>query len=300
MNDQPGKTFWHRLLGALLTYILTSVNISVQTDVPIMTEPPEVDILLLRRYGKQWTQEQRQRLPDGIRDSSAHTILIEFKATESVNLDKLRQITAYGHFYRQTQKLGSNEVALVLLAAVRPRANTLTKFGFAPTQWPGVYRSSNPMLVGLTLLVLSELNNEPHNAFVKCFARQKVARMQAFETLVEAGFQLVEQNAINLLLGLQQLWFKGEEPMTNEWTPEKVMELGEQWINLILDTLPPEKVLQHYPPEELLRRLRPEERLSGLRSEEVLAQYQPEEIEAYLEKLRQQKKFGNGGRTVTG
>lgn len=83
------KTFWHRLLGALLTYILTSVNISVQTDVPIMTDPPEVDILLLRRYDRQWTQDQRLRLPDGIRDSPAHTILIEFKATESVNLDKL-------------------------------------------------------------------------------------------------------------------------------------------------------------------------------------------------------------------
>lgn len=116
------KTFWHRLLGALLTYILTSVNISVQTDVPIMTDPPEVDILLLRRYDRQWTQDQRLRLPDGIRDSPAHTILIEFKATESVNLDKLRQITAYGHFYWQNQKLGLKrnmpeiEVAIVRIA----------------------------------------------------------------------------------------------------------------------------------------------------------------------------------------
>ncbi len=83
------------------------------------------------------------------------------------------------------------------------------------------------MLTGVTLLILSELDNKPHNAFVKCFARHKKARNQAFATLVEVGFQLVEQKAIDLLLGLQQVWFKGEEPMTNEWTPEKVMKLGE-------------------------------------------------------------------------
>ncbi|MCL4867933.1 MAG: hypothetical protein KJ063_03105 [Anaerolineae bacterium] len=92
MSNPPDKTFWHRLLALLLTYILTPINIHVQTDVPVMGDPPEVDILLLRREGKQWTPEQRERLPDGIRDGSAHTVLVEFKATESINLDKLRHI----------------------------------------------------------------------------------------------------------------------------------------------------------------------------------------------------------------
>jgi hypothetical protein len=307
MSKQPDKTLWHRLLAALLTYILTPVNIIVQTDVPIMTDPPEVDILLLRREGKEWTHEQRQRLPDGIRDGKAHTVLIEFKATESVNLSKLRQITAYGHFYEQSQRMRAREVDLVLLAAVRPQSKTLHKFDFALAKWPGVYKSNNPMLAGLTLLVLSELNDEPHNAFVKCFARQKKAKKEAFQTLGESGFRLVEQRAINLLFGLQQLWFKGEEPMTNEWTPEKVMKLGEQWIDVILDTLPPERVLEHYRPEDLLQLLEPEERLRGLRPEERLQGLRPEErlhglrreeIEAYLHQLKQQEKLGNGNKQV--
>lgn len=97
--------------------------------------------------------------------------------------------------------------------------------------------------------------------------------------------------------------------MSNEWTPEEVMKPGEKWINAVLDAMSPEEVLQRYGPEDRLKGLRPEgvlkyyapeqllkelppaERLSGLR---------PEEIEAYLQKLKRQEKFGNGGRTVEG
>lgn len=106
--------------------------------------------------------------------------------------------------------------------------------------------------------------------------------------------------------------------MSNELTPEKVMEIGEKWIDMILASLPSEKVLQYVSPEErlsglraeeVLEHFRPEERLSGLRPEEVLEHFRPEErlqgltseeIEAYLQKLKKQTKLGNGGRQVEG
>lgn len=65
-TSKTDKTQWHYLLGALLEQLLTPVGISVQCDVKIMSNPPEPDILLLRRQSKHWTAEQKQRLADGI------------------------------------------------------------------------------------------------------------------------------------------------------------------------------------------------------------------------------------------
>lgn len=45
------KTQWHRLLGKHLELLLTPVGITVQTEPQVMSEPPKVDILLLRREG---------------------------------------------------------------------------------------------------------------------------------------------------------------------------------------------------------------------------------------------------------
>ena len=40
---------------------------------------------------------------DGVRDSTAGHVLLEFKYTESVNETALAQAVAYDHFYRQAQ-----------------------------------------------------------------------------------------------------------------------------------------------------------------------------------------------------
>lgn len=63
------------ILGRLLKFLLAPVGITVLTDVKVMSKPPEADILLLKLKSPKWTKEQRERLPDGIRDSTAHHIL---------------------------------------------------------------------------------------------------------------------------------------------------------------------------------------------------------------------------------
>jgi len=82
------KTSWHRLLARLLELVLAPVHIEVLPDVSMMIAP-EADVLLLRRLTAQWTAAQRALLPDGIRDSKASHILIEF--TQSFNEDALAQ-----------------------------------------------------------------------------------------------------------------------------------------------------------------------------------------------------------------
>ena len=54
MTKTP-KTRWHRLLGKLLEELLTPVGIDVSTELQVMTDPPETDILLLRRENAKWS-----------------------------------------------------------------------------------------------------------------------------------------------------------------------------------------------------------------------------------------------------
>lgn len=77
-HDTPGPTiYWHHLFGELLKLLLIPVGVDVSVDVKVMDNPPEADVILLRREGDTWTNEQLQYLPDGIRDVSAQHVLIE-------------------------------------------------------------------------------------------------------------------------------------------------------------------------------------------------------------------------------
>ena len=84
---------------------LAPVEITVHIEVDLLGESTKADILLLRREGGEWNAAQRARLPDGVRDSAAGHVLLEFKYTESVNETALAQAVAYDHFYPQAQRL---------------------------------------------------------------------------------------------------------------------------------------------------------------------------------------------------
>ncbi len=100
-TEKKPKTSWHRLLARLLEIVLTPVDIEVQHNVEVMTEPPEADILLLRRNTLNWTAEQRAyvcRMALGIMKPSH--ILIEFKYTQSFNEEALNQALGYDFFIK--------------------------------------------------------------------------------------------------------------------------------------------------------------------------------------------------------
>lgn len=160
MNDnssESSKTQWHTLLGTLLETLLTPVGIDASTNVAVMSCPPEADILLLRRHRHQWTAEQMARLPDGIRNSAASHILVEFKYTESLNDRAMRQAIGYDYFYQEAHELKRHELQTVVVSAKTPRDETLQRFGYDKTVWPGVYRSHIPVLEEALLLVLNDL-----------------------------------------------------------------------------------------------------------------------------------------------
>ena len=57
-----GRTQWHRILGALLELLLTRLGIIVQSEVQVMSDPPKVDIVLLRREGSRADREYTKRI----------------------------------------------------------------------------------------------------------------------------------------------------------------------------------------------------------------------------------------------
>lgn len=281
-GERKNKTLWHRLLGKWLELLLTRVDIIVYTEPQIMSEPPKVDILLLRRNSPAWTPAQLRLLPDGVRDSAASHILIEFKFTESLNRERFQQALGYDYFYRQSQQIDHAAMQTFVFAAITPRPAFLQEYGYQGTEHPGVYHSTNPMLQPVVLVVLNELRPELHNTFVQCFASRGQVRRAAFERLMAMEWQELDEAFWDFFTGLQNQYVetgKEESIMRKREaiTPETVMEQGRLLRKSLLAVLTPEERLAGVPASVRLAGLAPEERLAGLAPEDRLAGLAPEE-----------------------
>lgn len=235
MASDTTRVQYHRLLGSGMRLNLAAVQVNVTTESSILSESPRVDILLLRREGPAWTDPQRARLPDGICDSKAAHILIEFKYTESVNEDGILQAAAYDLFYRQVQKLSREQTLPVVLSAKTPQRSRLAKWGYEESE-RGVFRTGLPFVGRVMLLALNRLPAHSNNAIVKLFASRKQERDAGLASLDRNVFaESTELHAY--VLGLSQtLSVKGELNMAEVLTPEKVLEYGKRIRELVFET----------------------------------------------------------------
>ena len=284
MASNRVRVQYHRLLGAGMRLNLAAVKVLVSTESSILSESPRVDILLLRREGVTWTEAQRGRLPDGIRDSTAGHILIEFKYTESVSEDGILQAAAYDLFYRQVQRLSREDTLPVVLSAKTPQKSRLDKWGYEESQ-RGVFLTNLPFVGRVMLLALNRLPASSNNAFVKLFASRQQERNAGFASLDSSVFaDSTDLHAY--VLGLRQtLKVEGDMSMAEVLTPEKVLEYGKRIRELVFETGTVEERLAGLNPEERLAGLNPEERLAGLNSEErrELLRLLQEELDAGTE-----------------
>jgi len=167
LPEKPTKTQWHLILGTMLKYLLTPVGIIVELEAEVMSEPPRADMLLLRRDTGHWTPEQFALLPDGIRDATASYIVLEFKYTESINVDALLQIANNQRLYLQSHDdIQASDLQSFLISSKHPQQENLKRFGFQEVQ-AGMYRSSNCLIESITLLSLNMLPNTANNAWLR-------------------------------------------------------------------------------------------------------------------------------------
>jgi len=283
MSDTQSKIMWHVLFGMLLEELLPPVGISVQKELQLLSKPPKADIVLLKRKPGQWTDEQLARLPDGIRETHANDILLEFKYTESIDEDTFEQALRYHSLYKQMQSLTNEQVQTFIVSAKQTQARRLSEWGYVKTGLKGVYHHPDHFLLrNIPLLSLNELSDEPHNAWVKCFASRIVMKKRAFGILrkffEETGFNPLRVKLEQVLAGLWQFWFveKGDE-MRSTLTEEQVQEMGKMWGKTFLSNLTPAERLAGLKPAERLVGLKPAERLVGLKPAERLIGLKPAE-----------------------
>lgn len=285
-TQQPVRTQWHRLLGAMLEMLLTPVGITVQTEVQVISDPPKADVLLLRRKGARWTPSQLRLLCDGLRNSQAGQQLLEFKFTESLNGVCLQQAVGYDYFYRQSQQVEAKAIQTSVISARTPRAAVLRQYGYVETETPGIYRSSYPLLDQVQVIVLNQLRPDEHNLFLQCFASQRRVRENAFARLQSLDWYDLGESLWEFVIGLhERINLKGDnmaEVVTSEGlTPERIMAIGKRVRQSLLATLTPEERLAGLAPRERLEGLAPRERLEGLAPAELSELVK--EIEAYLQ-----------------
>lgn len=291
------NTNWHRLLERINEEALLNVGLSVYCEFHLTSEPLRVDILV-RRTEPEWTKEQLARLPDGMGQSTASHLLWCFKKSESFNEKTLFQALCYDATYKRIQRLSHAVVETFLLVSKTPRRATLAEFEYEPTPYAGVYKSQNRAFRYVTLIILNDLSDEPHNMFVKCFASREKERQKAFDTFSQFDSGAFTTKLRWFMLGLWKEYSESKGDQTIMRTPEEILESGRKWATQLIKDLPPQEYLSHHKPEEVLPYYKPQERLAGLNPEEVLPHFKPQErlaglsaseIKAYLKQLESEE-----------
>lgn len=254
------KQLWHRLLAKLLELLLTGEFVTVLSELPATSNPPLIDILLLRRHSAQWTERQRALLPDGVRDRQVAHHLLECKITESVTDQSLQQALTYDYLYRQSQQLAADQVQTYVVSAHTPQADRLADWGYTVVEQPGVYLSTSPLVNRIVLLVLNDLRDAPHNDYFRLFASRRRVRQRALGRLTREQAPSIWA----VVFALQKAYELEGEGMGAELTLETLLEMGEE-------------VRKHVVASASL-----EERLAGLAPEERLVGLAPEDVEHFL------------------
>ena len=271
------KTIWHRIFGQMLEGLLCPLNLEVYTELPVMSFPPEADVVIIRRHEKTWTDTQRKYLPDGIRDTHAKYVIIEFKYTESVNKNALQQALSYDYLFHVHKDIKKKDIQTFLVASKTPNEAFMSQMGYIQVSGrKGVYQSQNEAWNSIKILVLNELPNTYNNVFFKCFASRKVERLKAFQLLQKQGFKGITRVVQYLIRGLWQIWFnfQGGKKMELQMTPEQIQRFGEMWGEDYLQSLPPQKLLKFVSIEDRLKDVPVETHLKAVPFEQIKAYYE--------------------------
>ncbi|KOR31815.1 hypothetical protein TI05_11250 [Achromatium sp. WMS3] len=239
-----------------------------------------MSIVLIRREGVKWNEDQRRWLADGLRHTNAGHLLIEFKYTEGLTISALSQLIAYDYFYCKVGKRPLKDVACFLIIARTPNGAWYKNYGFTPTKWSGVYQGIETNNKRIKILLLNELKPTPHNAALKCFATRRKQQDAAFQLMDSSGLENLSTSLEKFTLGLRRIFMPHTLPAEG-WTPDKVMDLGQAVMDAALKAAPIEKILSYHKPDEILSHYQPSEVLSHYQPSEVLSHYQPSEILRY-------------------
>ncbi len=276
---------WHTIFGTFLDKRLKPAGIQVELEVKASKTLPTMDILLLRPKDQEaWNEEQRARLPDGLRTCGASRIVIEFKYTESFGYDALAQAQSYDYLYRHSERLSKQEVRTFLVCSKSPSPESLAEFGYSERLAPGVYTCVQSWVQRVDVIVLNELSDQTHNLDFKLFASKHQVRDETLEKLKNAPS--LSEEALYFLSTLQVQWQgQGAEIMMIQMTEEEILEYGKRMSELIIN---------HSPYQTRLKGIPNRERLEGIPARELMKAISDEELQELIQSDPRLKIFLKG------
>jgi hypothetical protein len=283
------KTRWHQIFATILKEWLTPVGITVQTEIPVSSEPPKADIVLLTKTAKK-TNAQYMRLSDGLRDSKATHLLLEFKFTESFNLTAVHQTLAYQFFYQSGQNLKHHELDCFILSSKTPRKKTLQETGYYTTDIKGIYKSNLPLFSEITLLSLNDLSDEPQNIPLKLFASHRHQMQNAYQAIQENKLPEMTKKLGWLFRGFWAIILgRGKKKMEtdmDELTAEMLEEEGREWGSFWMANLSAEEKLKNVSVEEKLKDVSAKDLIEKLITDDNISDLPLEIINALKNKIK--------------
>jgi hypothetical protein len=180
------------------TPLFSDKGLSVSTLELVDESSLNENILVLTR--SQITEAQKERLPDGVRDSEATHLILKMIYHSQPNEDDFISALFYRSRYQQNQGLTDKEVQLFVISVQTPK-EIRENLGYQNMRLAGVYESQEPLLTDVLLISINELSEEPHNALLKCFASEKQERQKGYKVFMRNYSRFIPKPILNMLLG---------------------------------------------------------------------------------------------------
>lgn len=169
-SDQGNKM--NNLFGNVMKEALGPSNIqvsSVRIDIAI---PPDADVIICRRDDKNLSSVMRDMLQaDGLRDNKSPHVMILFHNEGKLDDAVIIRTFAYANVcrFQHEPELESYDLHGVLVVCDNSNIEILRRHIFEKGSENGVYYTSNKPFLSdsITVIVLDELNAEPHNELLK-------------------------------------------------------------------------------------------------------------------------------------
>ena len=293
----------HSLFGALMKETLIPLNLEVESNYEIGKGPPKLDVLIIRRKGNRWTDEQLKFLPDGIRQKECKYVILELKYTESINQIAIFQTLGYLGYYSSLKNININDVCTFLISAKTPNKKTLSKLSFVKTTIKGLYAPKDKLLKPLSLITLNDLSEEHYNLWIKLFSSKKKHKLSALQKLLSLDLKKMSQELITILFKIIAFWLKtGEinmQTVQKNVSQEMLNGISEDVVELFFSLINPERIIRRFKPEDVIPQFKPEDVITQFKPEDVIPKFKPEErlkgldiedIEKYLQQLKKNTK----------
>ncbi len=267
---------WHLAFVSLIER-RAPPNFEVQSEVRLTIEPQRADMLLLRRVGVEWKDDQGLVLR-ALWPRLGRVAIVEYKSPvdSAFRPGDLVRLVTYGGLYEtahldELPEPGDLTLVLVVASVTPTLSKDLARKGWTLTPLGDGYARVDGVMYDMYVVITDEVTEAERDDYLRLFSHRPASPGEATRWLRQwMRDAKMKQPDIEELPSFEELFQKTIEKAQEKWLAGLAPEER-------LAGLAPEERLAGLAPEERLAGLAPGERLAGLAPEERLAGLAPEE-----------------------